>query len=570
MAGLLRSHALPLTGVVLLLGILALANLALPLCLKILVDEVFPTAAGPGRWRLLWYILPGLAVIYVLRNILFYATRMTSMRVGEDICFGLRSRLFEHLQQMSVDYYKSKQVGNLSSRVMNDTHKLLLFVQDKLPTLVLNLMMLVALLAVIYVVNWQLAIVSSLVLPVHFLTYRYFLTPIKQSHADAQHSFAVAYGSLVERFLGVEVIKGFAAERHESAEFDRVIAAARRSEMTSKQYHFAQKVAADLLIGIGIVGLLGFGAWHVVAGVMTTGEFFMFFGYVMMLYPAVLEALSGAGHFASAGASVERICEVLEEQPTDIGVLDVSSVGPALHIRGEIEFEDVHFSYEEGSEILCGLNLKVAAGERVAVIGPSGAGKTTMINLIPQFHSPSAGRVLVDGRDVRDWPLRDLRQAVGIAFQEVFLFNSSIFENLLYARGDATVDEIIDACRITGAHDFIDKLPVGYGATPSELGGRFSRGEKQRITLARALIKNPRILILDEATASLDARSGAEVIKRTFDVMQGRTIIMITHDPELAKLADRVITIQQGRVVSTESNRCAAAERDASAGVHEA
>lgn len=189
-----------------------------------------------------------------------------------------------------------------------------------------------------------------------------------------------------------------------------------------------------------------------------------------------------------------------------------------------------------------------------------------MAGLIPRFHAPNTGRVLVDGIDVVDWPLRDLRQAVGIAFQEVFLFNSSIFENLLYARYTATVDEIIDACKITGAHDFIEKIPVGYGVRPSELGGRFSRGEKQRITLARALVKDPRILILDEATASLDAESGAEIIRRTFKAMKGRTVIMITHDPLLAKLADRVITIRKGRVANGENEGQSAAKPDASTG----
>ena len=180
---MLRAHARWLAVVTVLLGVLAVANMALPLCLKLLVDEVFPGADGPGRWQLLWAILPGLAIIYVIRNILFFTTRMISVRIGEDVCFALRSRLFEHLQQMNLDFYRANQVGRLSSRVMNDTHKLLLFIQDKLPTLALNGLMLGALLAIIFLVNWRLAIVSSLVLPLHFLTYRYFMGPIEQSHA---------------------------------------------------------------------------------------------------------------------------------------------------------------------------------------------------------------------------------------------------------------------------------------------------------------------------------------------------------------------------------------------------
>lgn len=373
LARLLRPHLIWLIAVVVLLGLLALANMALPFCLKVLVDDVFPGSKGPGRWDLLGYILTGLAIIYVLRNILFFTTRMIAVRIGADVCFLLRSRLFEHLQQMSLSFYKANQIGKLSSRLMDDTHKLLLFVQDKLPTMVLNLLMLVILLAIMYLVDWKLAIVSTLVLPFHFLTYRYFMKPIKQSHAQAQQSVAAVHGSLVERFLGMEVVKSFAAERQEHAHFKRVIADTRYSDVAAKRYHFAQKVAADLLIGVGMVSLLGFGAWHVIERVMTTGEFFMFFGYVMMLYPAVLEVLSGSSHLTSAGVSVDRVFEVLEERRTDVGVLESDPTQPCREVRGEIEFQNVHFAYDDETEVLCGLSFKIQPGEHVAVTGPSGA-----------------------------------------------------------------------------------------------------------------------------------------------------------------------------------------------------
>ncbi len=548
LTSVLRPYAGRLGAVVGLLGLLAMANMALPLSVKIIIDDVFPGPDGQGgSWRLLWIVLPALAVIYVVRNTLFYVSRMLAVGIGEDVCFALRKRLFEHLQQMSVGFYQSHQVGKLSSRVMDDTFKLQLFIQDKLPKLVLNLLMLAILLVIIYAVNWKLALVSTIVLPMHFLTYKRFRGAIRQSHSQAQDHLATTYGWLVERLLGVEVVKGFAAEQRESAEFDRAIARTRRSQVRTQRFHFGQKVAADLLIGIGTVGLLGFGAAQVVGGVMTTGVFFMFFGYVMMLYPTVLEVLNGTGHFARAAGSTDGILDVLSQRPTDLGVHDDA---PAPELRGEIVFEDVHFAYDRGHEVLRGLRLRIRPGEHVAIVGPSGAGKTTFCSLVPRFVTPTRGAIRVDGRDISTYSLTGLRRAVGVAFQEVFLFNSSILENLLYARPDADVQEIVELCKLTGAHDFIMQMPTGYGASPTEIGGRLSRGEKQRITLARALLKQPSVLIMDEATASLDAESARTIVQGVFDRMQGRTVIMITHDPDLAALADRTIELREGRITA--------------------
>ncbi len=547
-AALLRPHAGRVAGVVGLQIVLAFANMALPFCLKLLIDDVLPGPSGPGRPGLIWIILPGLALVYVFRNVVFYASRILAVRIGEDVCAWLRRRLFDHLQEMSLSFHRSSRMGEISSRLMDDTQEIRLFIADKLPKLILSMVLLVTLLVVIYSVNWILAIVSSLVLPLHFLAYRYFIGSIRYSHGRAQEKLAVAHGSLLEHILGAEVVKSFSAEERESARFSRTIADAQRSSIRTRQYHFGQKVVADLLIGVGIVVLLGLGAWHVIEGVMTTGDFLMFFGYVMMLYPAVQEVLSGSSHLTRAGASTDRVFDLLHVEGRELGVREPKSQGPPA-MRGDIVFDNVHFAHDDSREILRGLSFEIRAGEHVAFIGPSGVGKTTLAGLIPAFHFASAGRILIDGRDVTEWRLSELRRAIGIAFQEVFLFDTSILENVLYGRYEATVQEIIEACKVTGAHDFIDKLPVGYGATPNELGGKFSRGEKQRITLARALLNDPRILILDEATASLDPRAGAAVMQRVLDVMHGRTVIMITHDPELAQLADRIITLGEGGVV---------------------
>ena len=223
---------------------------------------------------------------------------------------------------------------------------------------------------------------------------------------------------------------------------------------------------------------------------------------------------------------------------------DVRDVGRRrARIQWAPSSSDVSFAYPDAEGILKNVSFSIRPGERVAIVGPSGVGKTTLMNMIPRFHDPTGGRVLVDGTPTTQWPLAHLRAGVGVAFQEVFLFNCSIWADVLYGRTDSEIEEVIRACTVTGAHDFIQKLPVGYASMPSAMGGRFSRGERQRITLARAILKSPRILIMDEATSSLDPEAGATVIRSIFEALPDSSILLITHDPAIWRLADRVIEL---------------------------
>jgi len=541
---LLRPYTLRLSLVVGLLALLALANMALPFAVKLLIDDVFPISEGTeGNWDLLWFILPALGLIYVMRNSLFFSSRMLALRVSEDLCFSLRKQLFERLQQMTLRFYKSHQAGKMGSRVMDDTFKIQSFMQDKFPTLMLNLLMGQVLLVIIYVVNYRLAIATTVILPLHFLTYRFFRLPIRRSHSEAQEKLSTAYGNLVEKFLGMEVVKGFSGEERESAQFNMAIDASRKSQIKTQRYHFAQKVIADLLIGLGTVFLFGYGALEVMKGSMSGGTFFMYFGYVTMLYPAVLAIISGFGHMSRAASSVDRVYEILEEETREIRQTAVTRI-LELPLEGSVEFENVSFAYEPEHPILTDINLKIKPGERIAITGPSGSGKSTLIGHLPRFLDPIKGTVSVDGQPVHETNINELRKGIGIVFQEVFLFNTTIYENLRYANPDAETEDIVEACRLTGAHDFIQRLPDGYNTRLGASGGELSRGEKQRITLARALIKDPRILILDEATASIDSRTAHQIIRDIFEQMEGRTIIMVTHDTKMLDLADRAVCLQ--------------------------
>jgi len=531
--------------------VLVLIDLAPPYAIKLLIDDVFPGsdfAQGVGgSGALLAMILVGLLITYALRNTFFFWSKMLSLRTSEDVCFSLRKRLFDHLQQMSLRFYSANQPGRVGARVMDDTYKIQSFIQDKFPILMLNLLKAQVLIVVLCVLNLRLALAALAILPLQYVTCRFFRVSIRRSHSEAQEHLSAAYGSLVEKFIGMEVVKGFSGEQRESAIFNEAIDRSRQSQIKSQRFHFFQKITADLLVGLGTILLIAYGSFEVIKGRMRGGEFMMFFGFVMMLYPAVLSVISDMAHASKATASVGRVFEMLEEPVQDPGAAErTGDVG--LVPGGSIEFRDVVFGFDGASPILRGIDLAIRSGERVAIVGPSGAGKSTAVKLLPRFIEPTCGRVLIGGRDASEIPLPALRSAIGIAFQEVFLFNASITENLRYAREDATLAEIQSACRMTGIHEVIERLPEGYETRLSDYGAEISRGEKQRLTLARALLKESKVLILDEATASIDPESSYGIVREILESTPQRTIIMVTHEIGLVDLMDRVIGIRDGKV----------------------
>lgn len=548
--GLLRPYTGRLLMVLGLLVMLVLTDLAPPFAIKLLIDDVFAdsdrVSSIGGRGQMLGLILLGLFLSYVARNTLFYYSRMLALKTSEDVCFSLRKRLFDHLQQLSLRFYRANQPGQVGARVMDDTYKIQSFIQDKFPLLMLNLLKFQILLVVICLMNIRLALAAIIILPLQFVTYRFFRTPIRKSHSEAQENLSIAYGSLVEKFLGMEVVKGFSAEARESATFNRAIDETRKSQIKSQRYHFAQKITADLLVGFGTIMLIAYGAFEVIKGRMMGGEFLMFFGYVMMLYPSVLEIISGVGHSSKAVSSVNRVFEMLEEPIQEHREIHGA---PSTIKSGAIELRDVSFGYDDSADVLHSINLKIAPGERVAITGPSGAGKSTTIKLLPKFISPTDGKVFIGGVDLSTVPATAVRSSIALAFQEVFLFNASIYENIRYAREGATLEEVREACRVTGADEVIARLPDGYDTRLADFGAEISRGEKQRITLARALLKNSEILILDEATASIDRVSSRAIMDSVFERMRDRTVLMVTHETHLLDLVDRVVCVRDGRVV---------------------
>ena len=540
-----------------LMFVLTAINVARPWLMGVLIDDVLIA----HRWAVLWLVLAGFVAMYIGRNLLYFQSKYNSVKVGENIAFTLRKRLFERLQQMSVRYYKQAGAGQISSRVMNDSFVIQSFIQDELPTLLQSTLMLLCLIAALFWQDGVLAVAATVVLPLHLLTAKLFRGPIKRSSREAQQQIGEVQGNLIEKFFGVEVVKGFGAEDRENERFTSAIDLSRRWQLKSKRFHVWQKVVADVLVGVGTVLLIGLGAARVVWGHMQPGEFIAFLGWVMMLYPEILSLMSGFAKLTKSSASMDRVFELLETYEEES-----SRPGRARRepIRGDVAFERVAFAYHPESPVLRGVSFSVPAGTFCVVCGPSGGGKSTLVNMLPRFQDPDHGRVTVDGIDVRDFDLRHLRAAIGIAFQETFLFNSTVMENLRYARPDATDQQIRKAARQTRADAFIERLPRGYETVLGGEGVTLSRGESQRLTLTRAILKDPQILILDEATASLDAASQRQIIPAIREFTRGKTTLMITHNEELIAQADTVIRLAEGRVVYQGPPQRAALRSEAS------
>ncbi len=540
-----RSLILPhrkrmVTVLLMLLGLTAV-NMALPAFIKLLIDDVFPK----NNWSLLGLVLAGIVGVYITRNTLYFFSKYNAVSIGEQVCFTLRKRLFEHLQRMNLQFYRQNPAGKVSSRVMNDSMIIQQFIQDELPTLLQSLLLFVALLAVLFAVNWSLAVACTIVLPMHLVMFWYFKRPIKASSHVAQEQLDVVQGNMIEKFLGAEVVKGFTAEHRENAAFMEAIELSRAKQMQGKTFHVAHKVAADLLVGVGTIALLGYGAYQVMGPRgMAIGEFVMFFGYVGMLYPNLLQLISGFSKYTKTAASLERAFEVLDTGPSEVS----GKRRLPRPVMGTLRFDHVDVRYPDGPLVLEDITATIPAGQCCAIIGPSGVGKSTLVSLVPRLIEPVSGRVLVDNVDVAELDLQDLRETIGIAFQEMFLFDTTVLENLRYARPDADDQQIREVAQRTGAHDMIERLPDGYNTVLGEGGITLSRGEKQRLTLTRAMLKNPQILILDEATASIDQPSVHQIIPAILEFMQGKTTLMITHRPELLTHADRVIQLHDGRI----------------------
>jgi len=469
----------------------------------------------------------------------------------------LRERLFAHIQRLHFAYHDRAQTGQLMSRANTDLQQIQAFVV-MIPLTISNAVTVLAVTVILVTVDPVLTLLALGSLPFLNVLATRFSRRLHPAVMGIQQESAELAAVVEETVAGVRVVKGFGAERVQAARLRIEADDVYECSMEAARVRATFLPALELLPNIGLIATLGYGGHQVLAGHLTLGELIGFNVYVVMLiWPLRMLGMILA-QAQRAAAAAERVSEVLETAPViadSTAGAPLPSVGPSGG-RGEVRFEAVRFAYSsELPSVLDGLELVVPAGQSVALVGATGSGKSTVARLIPRFYDVVGGRVVVDGVDVRDVRLRDLRKAVGIVFEETFLFSDSIGANIAFADPEAPMEAIVRAARLAGAHEFIEALPEGYDTAIGERGYSLSGGQRQRIAIARAILADPRVLILDDATSSVDPTKEHEIRDALAEVMRDRTTIVIAHRPATIALADRVVLLEGGRIVADGTHR---------------
>jgi len=527
----------------------AVLGLAPPLLVRGLIDVGIPQGtAADSSWPLLPYVF-GLVLVPLAAGIVGLAQQFLAVRVGQGILCDLRNRLFDHLRNHSLRYYTTTRAGEIVARVWDDVAAVEGAVSGTMVEILTNAVTVVGTLVVLFVVSWPLALAACATLPIFLIPAKRVGRWRRQLVGQTQQKQAELLGMLqdVLNVGGFLLMRLFGRGDYEAARF-----AEHNQDMRQLRIHQSM-VGRWLLLVITVLGALGpaavywYGGYLVIQGQITVGTVVAFVAYLSSLYRPTTRLAGVYVDVQAAFGVFQRIFDLLDLEPE---VRERPGARVLGAVRGEIAFEGVTFGYREGPlPAVRDLSFQVAPGQLVALVGPSGAGKTTVTYLVPRFYDPQLGRVLVDGQDVRDVTQESLCAQVGMVTQDTFLFHASVRDNLLYARPAATDAELVAACQTAHIHDLIASLPEGYDTVVGERGVKLSGGERQRLAIARALLKNPRILILDEATSALDSASERLIQEALEPLMRGRTTLAIAHRLSTILAANLILVLDKGRLL---------------------
>jgi ATP-binding cassette subfamily B protein len=515
-----------------------------PLFVKHIVDHAIPNR----DLYLLFALCGGMVVGPLLAGLLGVAQKYLAAFISERVMYDLRVELFQHVQKQSLGYFATAKPGEVVSRVLNDVQGVGQMMQDNLVKLLQNAIVLGTTTVVIFTLDWRLAFVAMGLLPAFVGPTRRVGRTRKALKRTAQAHMAEMTGILVETLSvsGALLLKVFGAEKQETARLKakagELMAVSLRHNLVGRWFQMMTKLFEDL----GPVLVYGFGGWLIIRGDMQLGTVVAFVALLKKLYSPAADLAGVHVDVVTSYAYFDRIFAVLDMEPA---IRDSEGALPLPSVAGAITFDHVTFSYGGAERILDDVHLDIAPGECVAVVGPSGAGKSTLAALVPRLYDPREGTVRLDGRDLRSVRLDSLRSHIGIVTQETYLFHASIGENLRYARPGATPDQVIEAARAAQIHDFIAGLPDGYETLVGARGYRLSGGEQQRLAIARAILKDPKILILDEATSSLDSVNETLIQTALDRLLVGRTSLVIAHRLATVQKATRIVVLERGRIV---------------------
>ncbi len=517
--------------------------------IRLIVDKIIHNAGGlsaSARQGLLWQLSAWLVVSAVVGSVAVYVRGIATVKVASAMVFDLRRDLWRHLQRLSLGFHQSRPTGSILSRLMSDIGVSQQMINGGILNVCIDTVSGTVALAVLLSISWKLTLLVLAVLPVYAFLYHRINPRIRRASHAVQEQTSVMSGTAVERLAGIAVVQTFAQEPAESRNFSAQAAELKGRSVYRGRLNHTLSAASEFLVEIGAVLVWIVGAFLAIGGTMSAGQVVQFTAVASLLYLPIRRLSQINIVYQNSMAAIERVFTIFNVVPEVRNRPNALDRAPSL---GGIEFGKVNFAYGDGPPVLKDLSFSVCPGERVAIVGESGAGKSTLVTLIPRLYDVTEGTIMIDGIDVRDYRLRRLRRSIGIVLQDTILFSGTVSENLRYGRKDATKAEIVEAAKAANAHEFIMNMLDGYETVIGERGLTLSGGQRQRISLARTILQNPRILILDEATSSLDSESENLINEALERAQVGRTCIIIAHRLSTVVGADRILVFRQGRLV---------------------
>jgi len=539
-------------------------ELAPPWVIKIIIDDVIQAKHA----ALLPWVLGMLAGAYVLKNVFASLRIRLNNQLEQTVVHDLRRQIFSALQRLSMSYFENRSTGEIMSRVTNDTEHVERIFIDGLEGVLTASLTLIGITIMLFTLNWKLAALSLLPIPLLMLSAGWFTSRVHGYYHEIRKSSAELSGYLQDALSGIRETMGFGQQAYEQTRFDRLSRAYSETNLKAMVLWSMYSPGMILLASLGTVLILWYGAMEVLEGRLTLGELVLFLSYLALFYVPINQIHSVNHLLQHALAASERVFEVLDAIPE---VADRPGVVAPVHrMCGEVQFEQVQFHYRADVPVLKALSVSVPAGERVALVGPSGAGKSTMLKLLMRFYDAKGGAVLIDGQDIRDLPVAYLRRQVGFVQQEPFLFNGTVRENILYGDLRAGQDRLEAAAQASRAHEFIVALPEGYDTWIGERGVKLSVGQKQRLSIARVLLKDPPIVIFDEATSNIDTETEVKIREALTELTRGRTTFIIAHRLSTLHDVDRILVVDGGRLVEDGRHEDLLSRGGVYAGLYEA
>ena len=514
----------------------------LPFVIKDMVDQVL---SEKNTTMLNWIVL-SIVVVFVIRGIAYYGQSYLMNYVGQRVIIDIRKAVFEKLQRLSMSFYDKHKTGTIMSYVTNDVSALQSAMVENVVEMITETVILVASIVMMIYLDWKLFLVTFCTFPIVLWFIDNFGKRIRKSGSRIQEVTADITSVLQEVASSPRVIKSFVREDYEIDRFDKENLNNFRANMKYAQLSSTLTPTIEFVAAVGVSIILWYGGNSVINGSITAGSLVAFLTYAVNISNPIKRLSRVIGNIQKALAAAQRVFDVLDLPEVIKNAPDAKALPK---VKGDVRFNDVSFAYNENEEVLSHVSFEVKPGEMIAFVGPSGAGKSTVASLLPRFYDATNGSITIDGQDIRKVTLDSLREQVGIVPQETVLFNGSVYDNILYGRLDATREEVEAAAKAANAHDFIMQLPNGYETMLGDRGMNISGGQRQRISIARAILKNPQILILDEATSALDTESERVVQEALDRLMVGRTSFVIAHRLSTIKNADKIMVLEKGQLI---------------------